>query len=114
MLAADTRATSSIICDKECIKINYIAPNIYCCGSGGLADCANVCLLCKSQLELLRRQTNKQSRVVSAMTILSSRLFQYGGNIQAGLILGGVDSTGIYLYNIWPNGWYSALFAVDL
>ncbi|KAK8800681.1 hypothetical protein WA158_000006 [Blastocystis sp. Blastoise] len=105
MLAADTRATSgTTVCDKKCIKINYIAPNIYCCGSGGLADCVNVCLLCSSQLELLRRQTNKQSRVVAAKTILTQRLFQYHGYLQAGLILGGVDSMGTHLYNIWPDG----------
>ena len=32
---ADTRATAGpIVADKNCEKIHYIAPNIYCCGAG--------------------------------------------------------------------------------
>ena len=35
VLGADTRATEgSTICDKNCEKIHYIAPNIWCCGAG--------------------------------------------------------------------------------
>ncbi len=35
MLGADTRATEdTTISDKNCAKIHYIAPNIYCCGAG--------------------------------------------------------------------------------
>lgn len=42
VLGADTRATSgSIVCDKNCEKIHYIAPNIYCCGAGTSADTEN-------------------------------------------------------------------------
>lgn len=39
ILGADTRATAgSIVCDKNCEKIHYMAPNIYCCGAGTAAD----------------------------------------------------------------------------
>lgn len=42
MLGADTRATEGpIVCDKNCEKIHYIAPNIYCCGAGTSADTEN-------------------------------------------------------------------------
>jgi 20S proteasome subunit beta 2 len=42
VLGADTRATEgSIVCDKNCEKIHYIAPNIYCCGAGTSADTEN-------------------------------------------------------------------------
>ena len=35
VLGADTRATGgSTVCDKNCEKIHYIAPNIRCCGAG--------------------------------------------------------------------------------
>lgn len=38
VLGADTRATEgSIVADKNCEKIHYIAPNIYCCGAGTAA-----------------------------------------------------------------------------
>jgi 20S proteasome subunit beta 2 len=43
VLAADTRSTSgSTVADKNCEKIHYIAPNIYCCGAGTAADTENV------------------------------------------------------------------------
>lgn len=43
MLAADTRSTSgSTVADKNCEKIHYIAPNVYCCGAGTAADTENV------------------------------------------------------------------------
>ena len=39
VLGADTRSTEGpIVCDKNCEKIHYIAPNIYCCGAGTAAD----------------------------------------------------------------------------
>jgi len=35
ILGADTRATEdTVVADKNCSKIHYIAPNIYCCGAG--------------------------------------------------------------------------------
>ncbi len=92
------------MCDKNCEKIHYIAPNIYCCGAGTAADTENVTKLISSQLELLRMQTGVKSRVVTAMTMLKRRLFQYQGQVSAALVLGGVDSTGAHLYTIYPHG----------
>ena len=35
VLGADTRATSGdLIADKNCSKIHYLQPNMYCCGAG--------------------------------------------------------------------------------
>ena len=35
VLGADTRATGGTeVADKNCEKIHYLAPNIYCCGAG--------------------------------------------------------------------------------
>ena len=49
VLGADTRSTSdTTVADKNCEKIHYIAPNIYCCGAGTAADTESVtgaCLL---------------------------------------------------------------------
>ena len=43
VLGADTRSTSgSTVADKNCEKIHFIAPNIYCCGAGTAADTENV------------------------------------------------------------------------
>lgn len=42
VLGADTRATGgSTVADKNCEKIHYMAPNIWCCGAGTAADTEN-------------------------------------------------------------------------
>lgn len=105
VLGADTRSTSgNTVADKNCEKIHYIAPHIYCCGAGTAADTENVtgkqtycaatndcaeaslpthpCAdspagMISSQLELHRYGTGRQSRVVTAMTLLKSHLFRW-------------------------------------
>jgi len=105
VLGADTRATSgSIVADKNCEKIHYIANNIYCCGAGTAADTENTTGLISSQLELHRLATGREPRVVTAKTMLQQMLFRYQGNISAALILGGVDVTGPSLYTVYPHG----------
>ena len=58
MLGADTRATSGpIVADKNCEKIHYLAPNIFCCGAGTSADCDSVTEMMSSNLTLHRLST---------------------------------------------------------
>lgn len=105
VLGADTRSTGgSVVMDKNCEKIHYIAPNIYCCGAGTAADTENTTALISSQLELHRLNTDTESRVVTAMTLLKRMLFQYQGHVSAALVLGGVDVTGPHLYTVYPHG----------
>jgi len=106
VLGADTRATEGpIVCDKNCLKIHRIAQNIYCCGAGTSADTENVTALVESALELHRLETGqREPRVVTAMTRLKQRLFQYQGYISAALVLGGVDATGPHIYTVYPHG----------
>jgi len=105
VLGADTRATEGpIVADKNCIKIHYIAPNIYCCGAGTSADTEASTSLISSKLSLLRLTTGRSSRVISAMTLLKRHLFQYQGHVSAALVLGGVDINGPQLYTIYPHG----------
>jgi 20S proteasome subunit beta 2 len=105
VLGADTRATAgSIVADKNCSKIHYMAPNIYCCGAGTAADTENTTLQIASQLELHRLQTERPSRVSTACRLLKQMLFRYQGHISAALILGGVDVNGPALYSIFPHG----------
>ncbi|OMO81586.1 Peptidase T1A, proteasome beta-subunit [Corchorus olitorius] len=105
ILGADTRATAgSIVCDKNCEKIHYMAPNIYCCGAGTAADTEAVTDMVNSQLQLHRYHTGRESRVVTALTLLKSHLFKYQGHVQAALVLGGVDVTGPHLHTIYPHG----------
>eukprot|EP01087_Luapelamoeba_hula_P009421 TRINITY_DN242_c0_g1_i1.p1 TRINITY_DN242_c0_g1~~TRINITY_DN242_c0_g1_i1.p1 ORF type:complete len:296 (+),score=37.54 TRINITY_DN242_c0_g1_i1:57-890(+) len=105
VLGADTRATEGpIVCDKNCEKIHYIAPNIYCCGAGTSADTENSTGLISSQLKLHRLSTGRESRVVTACTLLKRMLFRYQGHVSAALVLGGVDCTGAHLYSVYPHG----------
>lgn len=106
VLGADTRATEgSVVADKNCEKIHYIAPNIYCCGAGTSADTENVTRMISSQLALLSYADNgAQPRMTTAMTMLKRHLFKYQGHVSAALVLGGVDIDGPALYTIHPHG----------
>ena len=80
VLGADTRATEGpIVADKNCEKIHYLSDNIYCCGAGTAADTEFTTALISSKLELHRFATGRQSRVVTAMTLLKQMLFKYQG-----------------------------------
>ncbi|KAF7725003.1 Proteasome subunit beta type-7 [Apophysomyces ossiformis] len=104
-LGADTRATEGpIVADKNCEKIHYIAPNIYCCGAGTAADTEMTTNLISSQIELHSLSTGRKPRVVTAMTLLKQMLFKYQGHIGAALVLGGYDATGPHLYTVHPHG----------
>lgn len=105
MLGADTRSTAgTTVADKNCEKIHYIAPNIYCCGAGTAADTMNVTDMVSSQLELHRLATGRQTRLITSMTLLKQHLFKYQGHVSAALVLGGVDLNGPHLFTIYPHG----------
>ncbi|KAE9604904.1 hypothetical protein Lal_00036784 [Lupinus albus] len=105
ILGADTRATEGpIVADKNCEKIHYMAPNMYCCGAGTAADTEAVTDMVSSQLQLHRYHTGRESRVVTALTLLKRHLFNYQGHVSAALVLGGVDFTGPHLHTIYPHG----------
>jgi 20S proteasome subunit beta 2 len=105
VLGADTRATGgSEVVDKNCEKIHYLAPNIYCCGAGTAADTEKTTELIASNLELLRLSTGTTSRVATALTMIKRMLYRYQGHVSAALILGGVDVHGPHLYSIHPHG----------
>jgi 20S proteasome subunit beta 2 len=77
VLGADTRATGgSEVMDKNCEKIHYLAPNIWCCGAGTAADTEKTTELIASNLELLRLSTGTQSRVVTSLTMLKRMLYK--------------------------------------
>ena len=80
VLGADTRATGGTeVVDKNCEKIHYLAPNIWCCGAGTAADTEKTTELIASNLELLRLSTGTQSRVVTALTLTKRMLYKYQG-----------------------------------
>uniref|UniRef100_A0A8C3XKF3 Proteasome subunit beta n=1 Tax=Chelydra serpentina TaxID=8475 RepID=A0A8C3XKF3_CHESE len=105
VLGADTRATEGmVVADKNCSKIHFISPNIYCCGAGTAADTDMTTQLISSNLELHSLSTGRLPRVVTANRMLKQMLFRYQGYIGAALVLGGVDVSGPHLYSIYPHG----------
>eukprot|EP00768_Dysnectes_brevis_P002104 gnl/Dysnectes_brevis/1658_a1886_3029.p1 GENE.gnl/Dysnectes_brevis/1658_a1886_3029~~gnl/Dysnectes_brevis/1658_a1886_3029.p1 ORF type:complete len:251 (-),score=60.91 gnl/Dysnectes_brevis/1658_a1886_3029:62-793(-) len=110
VLAADTRATAGhIVVDKNCEKIHFIAPKIYCCGAGTAADTEHVTEMVSSMLKLHTYRTGRESRVSSARQVLSDHLFRHQGHVSAALVLGGVDVQGPHLCCIFPHGSSDAL-----
>ena len=105
VLGADTRATNDTeVAERNCEKIHFIAPNMYCCGAGTAADTENTTALISRQLEMLRMDTARPSRLVTAVTMLKRMLFRYQGHVSAALVLGGCDLQGPHIYQIYPHG----------
>ncbi|RMZ83065.1 hypothetical protein DV738_g1331, partial [Chaetothyriales sp. CBS 135597] len=105
VIAADTRATSGpIVADKNCEKLHYISPSIWCAGAGTAADTEFTTALISSNLELHSLSTGRPPRVVTVMTMLKQHLFRYQGHIGAYLVVAGVDPTGIGLFTVHAHG----------
>ncbi|XP_062968094.1 proteasome subunit beta type-10 isoform X1 [Cynocephalus volans] len=110
ILGADTRATNdSVVADKSCEKIHFIAPKIYCCGAGVAADAEMTTRMVASNMELHALSTGREPRVATVTRVLRQTLFRYRGHVGASLIVGGVDVTGPQLYDVHPHGSYSRL-----
>jgi 20S proteasome subunit beta 2 len=104
-IAADTRATSGpIVADKNCEKLHYISPSIWCAGAGTAADTEFTTAITSSNLELHSLSTGRSPRVVTVMTMLKQHLFRYQGHIGAYLVVAGVDPTGCHLFTVHAHG----------
>ena len=101
VLGADTRSTAgTVVADKNCAKIHFIADNIYCCGAGTAADTEHVTEMVASHLKLHKYATGRDSKVITALTLLKQHLFKYQGHISAALVLGGYDFNGPHLFTV--------------
>ncbi|EEA28154.1 proteasome core particle subunit beta 2 [Talaromyces marneffei ATCC 18224] len=105
VIAADTRATSGpIVADKNCEKLHFISPQIWCAGAGTAADTEFTTALISSNIELHSLSTGRAPRVATCMTMLKQHLFRYQGHIGAYLVVAGVDPTGTHLFTVHAHG----------
>ncbi|KAF2149893.1 proteasome subunit beta type-9 precursor [Myriangium duriaei CBS 260.36] len=105
VIAADTRATSGpIVADKNCEKLHYISPQIWCAGAGTAADTEFTTALISSNLELHALSTGRKPRVATCMTMLKQHLFRYQGHIGAYLVVAGCDPVGAHLFTVHAHG----------
>ncbi|XP_047425878.1 proteasome subunit beta type-10 [Mugil cephalus] len=110
ILGADTRATDDmVVADKNCMKIHYIAPKIYCCGAGVAADAEITTQIMSSNVELHMLNTGRPPLVAMVTRQLKQMLYRYQGHVGSSLIVGGVDVTGPHLYSVYPHGSYDKL-----
>jgi 20S proteasome subunit beta 2 len=119
ILGADTRATEGqIVADKNCDKIHYLSPMMYCAGAGTAADTEHTTSLTRSKLALHALNQGRQPRVSTAMTMLKQYLFKYQGHIGAALIIGGMDFSGPFVtmgsgslaaMSVLESGWHPSL-----
>ncbi len=110
ILAADKRASAgSYIINHEEKKVQIINDNIAVTTAGNASDAQLLVKLLKSELELKQIKKDSEVKVKEAANLLARMVYQ---NIRkmsmvpgvAHFIMAGYDSTGFYLYDIFPDG----------
>ena len=109
VLAADKRAGGGIIIDKRAQKIYQITSNIALTMAGVASDAQLITKLIGAELRLIEIRKEKSVSVKEAANLLSGIVYQ---NIRkfstipgiSHFILGGKDSIGFHIFDIYPDG----------
>lgn len=110
VLAADKRATAgNLIVDKKALKVHIIDDQFVVTTAGSVSDIQLQLKLLKAELNLKNFRTNRKATVKEAANLLSSMVYN---NIRipsmlpgiTHFIVGGVDNTGFYMYDLFPDG----------
>lgn len=109
ILAADKRAGGGIIIDKRAQKIYQITNNIALTMAGVASDAQLITKLIGAELRLIEIRKEKSVSVKEAANLLSGIVYQ---NIRkmstipgiSHFILGGKDSNGFHIFDIYPDG----------
>ncbi|KAK0404220.1 hypothetical protein QR680_017347 [Steinernema hermaphroditum] len=105
VMGADSRATQgNIVADKNCMKVHKLTESIYCCGAGTAADLDQVAKMLSANLRLQELNSGKKARVITAVRMAKQHLYRYMGYVGAYLLVGGVDPTGSFLYELSAHG----------
>lgn len=109
VLAADKRAGGGIIVDKRAQKIYQITPNIALTMAGVASDAQLITKLIAAELRLMEIRKEKPVTLKEAANLLSGIVYQ---NIRkystipgiSHFLLGGKDSAGFHIFDIYPDG----------
>jgi proteasome beta subunit len=110
VLAADKRATAgNLIVNKKAPKIVVIAENMAITTAGGVSDAQLLTKLIKAELKLKEIRSGRENSVKESANLLAGMVYS---NIRkmsmipgiSHFLLGGKDSSGHYLYDIFPDG----------
>ncbi len=110
VLAADTRATAgTMIVDKQAEKVHILSDDFACTIAGSVSEAQLLIKLIKAELKLKEVRTNKSASVKEAANLLGGLLYSslrrmsmYPGI--AHFLLSGKDGSGVYLYDLFPDG----------
>jgi len=110
ILAADKRATAgNLIAQKDTEKIHKITDNIAVTMAGTASDAQLLIKIAQAELKLRAIRTKQQNDVKEAATLMARMVYN---NLRkpsmlpgiSHFVMGGVDSTGFYLFDIFPDG----------
>ena len=110
VLAADMRATAGhMIVDKRAEKVHVISDDFALTIAGGVSDAQLLIKLIRAELKLKEVRTNKRPSAKEAANLLGGLLYS---NIRrpsmlpgiVHFLLGGKDVSGMYLYDLFPDG----------
>src|SRR3989338_4028044 len=108
--AADKRATAGfMIVDKRAEKVHVLSEDFAVTIAGNVSDAQVMIKLIKAELRLKEIRTNKRPSTKESANLLGEILYY---NIRrmsmfpgiAHFLLGGKDSSGVYLYDLFHNG----------
>ena len=110
VLAADMRATAgNMIVDKRAEKVHVLSDDFAVTIAGGVSDAQLLIKLIRAELKLKEVRTGKKPSAKEAANLLGGLLYT---NIRrpsmlpgiAHFLLGGKDSMGVHLYDLFPDG----------
>lgn len=110
VLAADTRATAgTMIVDKQAEKVHILSDDFACTIAGSVSEAQLLIKLIKAELKLKEVRTNKSASAKEAANLLGGLLYSSLRRMSmfpsiAHFLLGGKDSSGVYLYDLFPDG----------
>lgn len=109
ILAADKRAGGGIIIDKRAQKIYQITNNIALTMAGVASDAQLITKLIGAELRLIEIRKEKSVSVKEAANLLSGIVYQNIRKLStipgiSHFILGGKDSNGFHIFDIYPDG----------
>ncbi len=110
VLAADKRATAgNLIVNKKTDKIYEVNENVAITMAGTVSDAQLICKLIKAELNLKKMRSGKDATMRESANLLAGMVYS---NIRkmsmipgiSHFLMGGKDSTGFYLYDIFADG----------
>jgi proteasome beta subunit len=110
VLGADKRATAgNMIVDKKTVKVVEITDKIAVTTAGSVSEIQMLVKVVRAELKLKSLRGKRESRVGEAANLLAGMLYNAIRQPSmlpspAHFLVGGYDSTGTYLYDLWPDG----------